>query len=89
VKLYDYLATGLPVAHSCGGFARSLVGCESLRFEPGELPTLLAAVDWARSQPRQLAQVTAQARARVLRDLTRPALAERFEAILQQVAREM
>ena len=88
VKLYDYLATGLPVAHSCGGAARELVGCDPLRFEPGDLASLLAAINWARSRPEELAKATAAARGRVLRDLTRPALAARFEEELRQVVAE-
>ncbi len=85
VKLYDYMACGLPVVHSAGGFARQLTKRHrvGLCFDPGDGAGLAAAIRELWRRRAELPAIGARGRELVVRRFDRRQLARQFEAELQ------
>ena len=81
VKLYDYMAVGLPVVHSGGGFAKQITeeAGSGLCFSPGDGPALARAIRDLSKRTDERSAISARARELVTRRFDRSVLAKAFE----------
>lgn len=85
VKLYDYLACGIPVIHNCGGSARALIEAEQigLWFPPGDAEALAGHLRWLAEHAEQGRRMGEKGRSLVLERFTRSAQAARYADLLE------
>ncbi len=81
VKLYDYMAVGLPVVHSGGGFAREITeeANTGICFSPGDGPALARAIRELAKRSGELYAIAVRSRELVTRRFDRSVLARAFE----------